>query len=155
MGRDDALCVLIIEDGDEYLDALSRFVPGPCYRQAHDAAQALARLVAGGIDLIYLDMRFDRLERGRLVGDLAAALTASNGDEERAWKHLEDNQGLYILAHLAGHGFGSVPVLLSYDFGSEPRRIALLCRTYPNLDWVGDGAGPEEIRRKMAQATGR
>jgi len=30
------LNVLIIEDGDEYLHNLSRFVPGPLYLQAHN-----------------------------------------------------------------------------------------------------------------------
>jgi len=147
--------VLIVEDGDEYLANLSRFVPGPQYVQAHDAAEALALLTAGGIDLLYLDMRFDRIPRDRLVGELSQALAACNGDPERAWKHLQNNQGLFILAFLAARGFGALPVLLSYDFGHEPRRFSLLKRTYPRLDWVGDGAGPDEIRRKLRAASGR
>ncbi len=144
--------VLIIEDGNEYLDSLSRFVPGPVYLQAHDAEEALRVLEGGGIDLVYLDMRFDRIASDRLVGDFAQALAACNGEEERAWKYLQNHQGLFILAHLAAQGYSALPVLISYDFGQELRRFGLLKRTYPHLDWVGDGAGPDEIRRKMHQA---
>ena len=32
--------VLIVEDGNEYLDNLSRFVLGPAYLQAHDGKSA-------------------------------------------------------------------------------------------------------------------
>jgi len=155
MTPDARLRVLILEDGDEYMDNLSRYVPGPQYVQAHNAAEALCLLEAGGIDLVYLDMRFDRIPRDKLVGDFAQALAAVNGDKERAWRHLQNHQGLYILAFLAARGFGSLPVLVSYDFGHEQRRLELLRRTYPRLDWVGDGAGPDEIRRKIRSATGR
>jgi len=56
--------VLIVEDGDEYYENLSRFVPGFRYLQAHGATVALELLERESIGLVYLDMRFDRLPIG-------------------------------------------------------------------------------------------
>ena len=52
--------VLVVEDGDEYLNVLTRFVPEYQYLQAHDGQQALNLLRTEPVDLVYLDMRFDR-----------------------------------------------------------------------------------------------
>ncbi len=106
------LTVLIVEDGDEYLDNLGRFVPEPAYRQVHNGAEALAAVAEGGIDLIYLDMRFDRIPRVDLLGDHAALTRELNGDPIRAWKHLANNQGLYILNAVRDAGFAQVTVIL-------------------------------------------
>ena len=143
--------VLIVEDGDEYLESLSRFVPGPRYLQAKSAAAALAVLVAGGVDLLYLDMRFDRIPRAALAGD-HGALAAELGDPERAWVHLEKNQGLYILDALRAAGYGSLPVVVAYDFSHEPQRLAYLRGLYPRLTWVGDAVTAEEIAERMRAA---
>lgn len=141
------ISILIVEDGDEYLDDLSRFVPGPRYLQAHSGAEALAILRREPIDLVYLDMRFDRIPHADLLGDHAAATREHNGDPVRAWRHLQHNQGLYVLAALREAGFGGVPVVLAYDFSREARRFEHLRRVHPGLRWVGDAARPEEIRR--------
>ncbi|MEM6731092.1 MAG: hypothetical protein AAF658_06025, partial [Myxococcota bacterium] len=53
--------VLIIEDGNEYLETLSRYVLGPHYEQAHNLKEALEWLAHGTTEVIYLDMRFDRI----------------------------------------------------------------------------------------------
>ena len=137
--------ILIIEDGDEYRDNLTRFVPGPAYLQAHSGAEALVALAREPIDLVYLDMRFDRIPRGELLGDHAGATREHNGDPERAWRYLETNQGLFILDGLRRGGFGDIPVILSYDFSREPQRAAHLQTVHPSLRWVRDAVTPEEV----------
>lgn len=146
--------VLIVEDGDEYLESMANFVPGPRYVQARSAAAALARLAAEPVDLIYLDMRFDRIPRADLVGDHAAATRARNGDPQRGWRFLQNNQGLYILDALARAGHGAIPTLISYDFSREPARWRRLAARHPALVWVSDAIGPEDIRALMLRLLG-
>jgi len=146
--------VLIIEDGDEYLENLGRFVPGPRYLQSHSGGEALAVLARETVDLIYLDMRFDRTPRAELLGDHAAATREHNGDPLRGWKHLENNQGLFVLAALREAGHGALPVILAYDFSRERRRFEHLSALHPTLRWVPDAVTPEQIRGLMAQLVG-
>lgn len=146
--------VLIVEDGDEYLESLSNFVPGPRYVQTRSAAAALAALAAEPVDLVYLDMRFDRIPRADLVGDHAAATRAKNGDPQRGWRFLQNNQGLYILDALARAGHGDRPTLISYDFSREPARWRRLGARYPKLVWVSDAVGPADIRATILRLIG-
>ena len=141
--------VLIVEDGDEYLENLSRFVPGPTYLQARSGAGAVELLTEQDVDLLYLDMRFDRIPRGDLLGDHAAATREQNGDPERGWRYLQNNQGLFVLAAVADAGHDDVPVVLAYDFSREGARLRNLRKRYPRLAWVPDAVTPEEIRMTM------
>jgi len=143
--------VLIIEDGNEYLDNLSRFVSGPVYLQAHDGSAALQLLAAGGVELIYLDMRFDRIDRAQLLGDHALATRENNGDAARGWRYLQNNQGLFILDAIRNAGHGKVPVILAYDFSREEKRCAHLKKIHPSLSWVPDAVTPADIQRRMAE----
>jgi len=147
--------VLIVEDGDEYLENLSRFVAGPSYVQAHSGAEAIEILASSDIDLIYLDMRFDRIPTADLLGDHAAATREHNGDPIRAWRHLQMNQGLYILDALRREGHGQLPVILAYDFSRERKRYEHLVKQHPTLRWVPDAVTPTEIRELMNQLLGR
>ncbi len=144
--------VLIVEDGDEYLENLSRFVTGPVYVQAHDGAAALEELARGEVDLVYLDMRFDRIPREDLLGDHAAAARQHNGDSKRAWRYLQNHQGLFILDAIRRAGHGGVPVILAYDFSRERQRLEHLQKSHPLLRWVPDAVTPEEIHQLMDQA---
>ena len=137
--------VLIIEDGDEYLDNLSRFVPGPNYLQAHNGMTALKMLKVETVHIIYLDMRFDRIPEDELVGDHQEVTRQQNGDPDRAWKYLKINQGLYILDTLRDSGHGKMPIVLAYDFSGEMRRLDHLRKIYPGLEWVSDAVTPKEI----------
>src|SRR4051812_44356820 len=103
--------VLIVEDGNEYLENLSRFVMGPRYLQAHDGKSAVQVLQTQRVDLLYLDMRFDRIELKQLLGDHAAATRDQNQDPNKAWKYLQNNQGLFVLEAVRAAGFVKVPVV--------------------------------------------
>ena len=149
---DRQLKILIVEDGDEYLDNLSRFVPGPEYIQAHSGAQAIELLQAHRVQLIYLDMRFDRIPERQLLGDLDEVTRDLNGDAIRARRHLQNNQGLFILEALRGAGWDHLPVILAYDFSAERRRYDHLKKIHPSLRWVPDAVTPEEIRRQIEEA---
>jgi CheY-like chemotaxis protein len=143
--------VLIVEDGDEYLENLSRFVPGPRYLQAHSGAEALELLGREPVDLIYLDMRFDRIPTVDLLGDHAAATREHNGDPVRAWRHLQMNQGLFVLDAIRRAGHGALPVILAYDFSRERKRYERLAQQHPTLRWVPDAVTPSAIRELMEQ----
>lgn len=143
--------VLIVEDGDEYLENLTRFVSGPSYVQTHSGAAAIDALQTQDIDLVYLDMRFDRIPREDLLGDHAVATREHNGDPVRGWRYLENNQGLFILNAMHQAGFGTTPVILAYDFSREAGRLAHLRKRYPRLEWVHDAVTPDEIRALMRQ----
>lgn len=143
------ITVLIIEDGDEYLDNLSRFVPGPAYLQAKSGRDAIATIVSRQVDIVYLDMRFDRIPHSDLEGDHALATRDCNGDPLRAWRHLQNHQGLYILDSLKRAGYGELPVILAYDFSQETRRYTHLRQTYKHLYWVPDAVTPNEIRELL------
>jgi CheY-like chemotaxis protein len=138
--------VLVVEDGDEYLNVLTRFVPEYHYLQAHDGQQALNLLRTETIDLVYLDMRFDRTHEHLLLGDREKQATKFGGDEKRARRFLEKNQGLFILNHLCTEGFATTPMVLSHDFSSQSTRWQHLSRSYRNLSWLSDTLSPADIR---------
>jgi CheY-like chemotaxis protein len=147
--------VLIVEDGDEYLENLTRFAPGPRYVQAHTGAEALACLGAQAVDLVYLDMRFDRIDERDLLGDRAAVERSHGGDPARALRYLARHQGLFILEALRVHGHAHLPVILAYDFSTELRRFEHLSRMHPSLTWVPDAITPDEIRARIERLLGR
>lgn len=145
---------LIVEDGNEYLESLSRFVVGPRWLQAHDGAEALQLLAREPVELLYLDMRFDRIELSRLLGNHAAVTREHNQDAARAWKFLQLNQGLFILDALKAAGFGHIPVILAYDFSREEKRLLNLRRTHSNLTWVPDAITATEIEARLRKLMG-
>lgn len=147
--------VLIVEDGDEYLENLSRFAPGPRYLQAHGGAEALRLLAAHDVALIYLDMRFDRIPERDLLGDRASVERSHGGDAARALRYLARNQGLFILHALREAGHGALPVILAYDFSGEPRRFEHLLSQHPALTWVPDAITPDEIRARIERLLGQ
>ena len=115
------------------------------FTRAQDGAAALAVLAEERFDLIFLDMRFDRVQSHQLLGDLAETAERFNGDPVRARQFLEEHQGTYILAALraAGHRH---PVVFSHDFDGEPRRWANLVRLYAPVRYLPDNASPSSIR---------
>ncbi len=144
--------VLVVEDGHEYITTLGRYL-GEDFElvRVGDGPEALERLARQSWDVVFLDMRFDRTPAGRLLGDLAVTADRFNGDTRRATRFLEEHQGTYVLAALreAGHVH---PVVMSYDFDSEPRRWTHLSGRYPPVRYLADNADPERIRRALLEA---
>ncbi len=146
--------ILVVEDGAEYSETLSRFLGHRfLFTRAGDGPEALERLAAGGFDAVFLDMCFDRIRDERLFGDLGEAAERFNGDRARGRAFLQEQQGLYVLAALrdAGH---PVPVLLSHDFAGEPRRFERLRARYAPLDHLPDVTSPAVIEARLAALTG-
>jgi len=144
--------VLLVEDGFEYFETFTRFVTDEFeLARAGDGAEALARVAADRFDCLFLDMRFDRVEPGRLLGDLADTAERFNGDPVRATHFLEENQGVYVLAALRGAGC-ALPAVFSHDFSGEPRRWAALERKYGPVAWLPDNSSPAQVRALLAQA---
>lgn len=147
-GEGRVVRVLVIEDGTEYVDSLTRFLAdGFAFVRAGSGPVALAALSAAGdgFGAAVLDMRFDRAPESELLGDAGqVAEQRFNGDPVAARRHLEDHQGTYILAAIrdAGH---ALPVVLSYDFGGEPKRWQRLAARHGPIAYAADDAGPAEI----------
>lgn len=148
----DRLTVLVIEDGEEYMANLGRFCSeGFNFARAGDGREALEALRRGPFDLLFLDMRFDRVQAPQLLGDLAATTERFNGDPLRARQFLEEHQGTYILAAIreAGH---RQPAVFSHDFDGEPRRWANLVRLYAPVHYLPDNASGADIRDVLRRA---
>ncbi|MFT4978354.1 MAG: CheY-like chemotaxis protein [Myxococcota bacterium] len=142
--------VLVVEDGHEYINNLTRFLGEDfAFTRAGDGPAALELLSDAPFEAIFLDMKFDRADV--LLGDLDATRRRFAGDETRARRFLENNQGAYVLAAIreAGH---SQPAIFSYDFDSEPRRFKNLLRRYGPLRYLNDTATPADIRDTLAGA---
>lgn len=143
---DGVVSVLVVEDGEEYTTNLARFLTeGFVFVRAGAGAEALALLGHRTFDLVFLDMRFDRVTSAQLLGDLAATAERFNGDPVRARTFLEDHQGAYILQAIraAEH---RLPVVFSHDFDGEPRRWSNLVKLYAPVAYLADNASPSEIR---------
>jgi CheY-like chemotaxis protein len=144
--------LLLVEDGFEYRDTFARFLgEGFEVVRAGDGAEALALAAAGPFDVVFLDMRFDRIEAGRLLGDLGETAERFNGDPVRGRQFLEENQGVYILAALRGAGV-TLPAVFSHDFSGEPKRWAALERRYAPVQWLPDNASPAQVRELLRDA---
>lgn len=137
--------VLVIEDGTEYTEAFERLSPGlggplAAFDRAGSGAEARSRLSATAYSAVFLDVVFDRTPEAVLEGDLPALVHRFGGDRRRAVRQLEELQGFYLLDALAPL-LPPVPVVLAYDFGAEPARLAALRRRVPTLAGLPDGAG--------------
>lgn len=139
--------VLIVEDGSEYVETFGRFLPDIRWTRAGDGRDALERW-SGGFDAVFLDMRFDRVDESRLLGDAAHVAEQFNGDLEQARRYLEDHQGNFVLAALRDAGCG-LPVLMSYDFSEEPRRWERIEKRYGPVSYLADNAGPDDVKRAL------
>lgn len=155
-GRVNApLQVLVVEDGAEYTQNLGRFLTeGFAFTRAGDGASALALLAERPFDLVFLDMRFDRVQPGQLLGDLAETAERFNGDPVRARQFLEEHQGAYVLQAIRAAG-STLPAVFSHDFDGEPRRWANLVRLYAPVAYLPDNASPSAIRETFLRAVGR
>ena len=126
--------LLVIEDGDEYLEFARVFLREWELTAAQSGAEALEVLQSAGADALFIDSRFERAQPESLLGDLdgtAARLFA--GNRARALRYLQDQQGTLILAALRAAGHHQ-PALFVHPF--PPRRLANLRQLYGAVDAV-------------------
>lgn len=124
--------VLVIEDGNEYAEFMRTFLCGEFdVLSAKCATDALACLRKHSVHAMLVDLRFDRAPIDDLIGDVVAtAERLFGGDKERALRHLQDQQGVLILAELRAAGFHQRAVFI-HEF--LPRRLQNLKRLYDPL----------------------
>ncbi len=94
--------LLIVEDGDEYFEFFERHLFGYRLLRAFHSAGALEALRRNAVDIIVMDIRFDRTDRRHLLGDAAAVGERHFGrkeDVEQAWTYLANRQGFLISAN--------------------------------------------------------
>lgn len=148
----ERLKLLVVEDGEEYTAMLTRFLSDAfAVTRAGSGGEALLHLAAGAYDVVFLDMRFDRVAPGLLLGDLAATTDRFNGDPVRARQFLEAHQGTYILDAIRAAGC-TLPAVFSYDFDAEPRRWEAVKARYAPVDYLPDNAPPATIRQRLGAA---
>jgi hypothetical protein len=140
--------LLVIEDGQEYSNLFSRFLPHIERVRAGSGGEALALLTQRSFDAVYLDMRFDRIPEASLLGDFEATIDQFGGDPRQALAHLQDHQGVYVLHALRSAGF-TQPVMLSYDFSAEQARWERLRARYGPVEQVRDLDGPTQIEERI------
>ncbi len=137
--------LLIIEDGDEYLRFFSRYLKDHQYNQAHSLEACLNELDTSIPDGFVLDLRFDRVPREDLIGDVEdMAGNLFGGDLEAAWRYVVDNQGYLILQELRERGFNQ-PALLVAEL--PQRRQDNLRKLYGRI-----GVVPSFDRNRIARA---
>ncbi len=124
--------LLVIEDGTEYGEFARLFLADAWEIDvARSAVEALEKLDRAGADALLVDLRFDRAPRETLVGDLATTATRLfAGDQARALRHLQDQQGALVLGALreAGH---RQPAVFVQDFPA--RRLENLRKLYGDV----------------------
>ena len=141
--------VLIVEDGHEYIDRAEQFLSGDFeFTRAGHGEEALQLLRESAYEMVYLDMNFNRVGAHHLLGPWDELTARFGGDKEQARSFLECHQGVYVLSAIreAGHG---LPVLISYDFSSEPKRWSHLSSRYGPIAYLSDNEGPDEVRKAL------
>jgi hypothetical protein len=145
--------VLIVEDGDEYLRFFSRHVDGYEYKQARSLKTAREILESGpGPVAFVLDLRFDRVAREDLIGDVEeiAAQFFAEGEADAAWRYLVDNQGYLILRELRDEGYEQPALIIAELPG---RRQDNLRRLYGNIGVVASFEAAA-IKRELERLLG-
>jgi len=124
--------ILIVEDGTEYLEFFRLFLAeGHEYLHAQSGHGALDQLDAEPVDLVVLDMRFERSSPSELMGDPdEVARDYFGGDLDRASRFLHDNQGTFVLAGLRDGGHDQ-PALFVHDMPG--RKLENLKDLYGNV----------------------
>ena len=127
--------MLVVEDGTEYEEFARTFL-GARFDivAAHSAEEALAVLRDRHVDVLFVDLRFERAPATALVGDVdATARRLFGGDRVRALRWIKDQQGTLVLAELRRAGFAQRAVFV-HDFKKE--RLENLGKLYGDVHAV-------------------
>jgi hypothetical protein len=143
--------LLIIEDGSEYTEFARLFLQLDfVIHQAQSARKTLEALLRIQMAALLIDLRFDRAPAEVLLGDVAVtAVRLFGGNQGRALRYLQDQQGVLILAEVRRHGYRQ-PALFIHDFPA--RRLANLRKLYGEVSAVPtfDAAAIRGMLRKGA-----
>jgi len=139
---------MVIEDGDEYTSFADALLADVATTETvHSGGEALDKAATAEVFLV--DLRFDRAAPGALVGELdAVSRELFGGDRTRAARHLQDQQGLYILRALRAAGHAQRAIFV-HDF--SPRRLANLRVLYGDVAAV-PGFDAAALRRLLQAA---
>ena len=145
--------LLVVEDGREYLEFFQLFLKDDySYRHAQSGRAAMSILDEDGIDMIVLDMRFDRTDESDLLGDEArVADDYFGGDRSRAQRYIKENQGTMILAALREESY-TRPVLFVHDM--PPKKLENLRALYGRI-YVVPRFDAAAIRAEISKALER
>ena len=144
--------LLIVEDGTEYHDFFRLFLKKDhTYHHAQAGQRALDILAAEEVELVVLDMRFDRTDPAELLGDVdEVANQYFGGDLARAERFVEENQGTMVLSAMRENEHHQ-PVLFVHDMAERKldnlRKLYGKVYTVPNFDAAA-------IRKEIAAALG-
>ncbi|HEY3204655.1 MAG TPA: hypothetical protein VGL03_13470 [Thermoanaerobaculia bacterium] len=144
--------ILVVEDGTEYVETFRRLAMPEAqvdFLPACDVQAARRILSERRVDGVFLDVVFDRIPAGNLCGNLEPLITRFAGDDARAFDYLARNQGFFLAHALAPLIPPGVPVLLAYDFSSEPARLAALKTRLPRLEGVEDGVPISKVLERL------
>ena len=144
--------LLIVEDGDEYLEFFERHFLGYRLLQAHDFTQAIEKLRRNTVDVVVLDIRFDRIERERLVGnvlDISRSRFGQDTDLSEAWRYMADKQGFLIAKELRAQQRKEAFLIIE---DLPPRHVENLAKLYGDIIVVPD-FDPKQIHRALIELT--
>ncbi len=122
--------LLIVEDGDEYFEFFERHLLGYRLLRAFHAEGALEALRRNTIDVIVMDIRFDRTQRKHLLGDVRETSRERFGQErdlEPAWQYLANRQG-FLISKVIRDGGHPPPIMFIESL--PPRQAENLERLY-------------------------
>lgn len=127
--------MLVVEDGREYEEFARTFL-GDRFDvvTAHSAAEAVEALAREPVDVLLVDLRFERAPAEALIGDVeATARRLFGGDRARALRWIKDQQGTLVLAEIRKAGFAQRAVFV-HDF--PPDRLKNLEKLYGDVHAV-------------------
>jgi len=127
--------MLVVEDGTEYEEFAKAFL-GDRFDvvAARSASEALRVLRTDHVDVLLVDLRFERAPVEALVGDVdSTARRLFGGDRARALRWIKDQQGTLVLAEIRRAGFSQRAVFV-HDFPKE--RLGNLAKLYGDVHAV-------------------
>jgi DNA-binding NarL/FixJ family response regulator len=127
--------MLVVEDGSEYEEFATTFL-GHRFDvvASRSATEAIERLRERPVDVLLVDLRFERAPSESLIGDVdATAKRLFGGDRVRALRWIKDQQGTLVLAEIRKAGFAQRAVFV-HDF--PPDRLKNLGKLYGDVHAV-------------------
>jgi hypothetical protein len=141
--------LLIVEDGNEYLDRFNRFL-GDDFDFVSSQDFESAREGAAGADGLLLDLDFRRTPPGRLVDERGPVAAGLDPDKRR---RLAETQGILILRQLRTAGI-ALPAVLFADI-DDAERVLFLERTLAPLKVASSRLGIREIAALLRASLAR